>query len=94
MKLDPLNPTFLTGRDSIVAAAHASGAPQEDIADIWAGFSARGMGPEARILNAVTPSIVESFDLPGIRPSPSRVITDSIPTAGWILARAWVSHCA
>ena len=43
MKLDPVNPTPLTGRDAILAAANAGGGTADDLADIWAGFAARGM---------------------------------------------------
>ncbi len=48
MKGDPVNPTFLTARDSILAAAIAGGTPA-DVADIWSGFAARGLGVLAEI---------------------------------------------
>ena len=41
MKLSPITPTFLTGRDAIIAAAQASSfAPEAaaDVADMWDGF--------------------------------------------------------
>ena len=43
MKGDPVDPTFLTARDSILAAANAGGTPA-DVADVWSGFAARGLG--------------------------------------------------
>ena len=66
MKLDPVNPTLLQGRDAILAAAEAGGGTAADIADIWAGFAARGMGVSAQVLNAATGQVVQAFDLPGI----------------------------
>ena len=47
MKLAPLNPTFLQERDAILAAAQANGNASEaaaNVADVWTGFSIRGMG--------------------------------------------------
>jgi hypothetical protein len=52
MKLDPANPTFLQARDAILDAAIAGGGTAADLADIWAGFAARGMGVLASIQNA------------------------------------------
>jgi hypothetical protein len=79
MKLDPANPTFLNGRDSILAAASAGGATIADLTDIWSGFAARGMGYSAQVLNAGTGSVVEAFDLPGISAGASSLVTESIP---------------
>jgi hypothetical protein len=62
MKLDPINPTLLQGRDSIIAAANAGGGTADDIADIRAGFAARGMGVTAQIVNPFVGTVVESFD--------------------------------
>jgi N-acetylneuraminic acid mutarotase len=78
MKLDPANPTFLQGRDSILAAAKAGGGTAEDIADIWAGFAVRGMGYSAQVLNALTGMVVEAFDSPGIVTAGSTIVSDSI----------------
>ena len=52
MKLDPINPTLLQGRDAILAAADAGGGTAADRLDIWSGFAARGMGASAQVLNA------------------------------------------
>ena len=43
MKLDPIGPTFLQARDSIIAAATASGTA-DDVRDVREGFRLRGMG--------------------------------------------------
>ena len=51
MKLDPINPTLLQGRDAILAAAAAGGGTAADRLDIWSGFAARGMGASAQVLN-------------------------------------------
>ena len=75
MKLDPANPSFLQARDSIIAAANAGGGTAGDIADIWAGFAARGMGLLAKITDpgGFDPNgfgngstrVVENFNVPG-----------------------------
>ena len=77
MKLDPVNPTLLQGRDSIIAAANAGGGTAADIADIWAGFAARGMGFSAQVVNAGAVAVVEAFDLPGITRRLSSLVTGS-----------------
>jgi hypothetical protein len=74
MKLDPINPTPLTGRDAILAAAAAGGGTAADLLDIWAGFAARGMGLWATF-NATTFAVFENFSKPG-DPVPSFVIDD------------------
>ncbi|HSK70211.1 MAG TPA: M36 family metallopeptidase, partial [Pyrinomonadaceae bacterium] len=43
MKLDPINPNLLDGRNSLLAADLAS-YNSEDALDIWEGFATRGMG--------------------------------------------------
>lgn len=65
MKLDPVNPTLLAGRDSILAAAQAAFGG-EDVNDIWAGFATRGMGFGATVTAAsITPiTVTESFQVP------------------------------
>src|SRR6185295_17614695 len=65
MKLDPVNPTLLQGRDSILTAASAGGGTAADTADIWAGFATRGMGVLATVYNATTGSVTENFNVPG-----------------------------
>jgi hypothetical protein len=74
MKLDPTNPTPLTGRDAILAAAAAGGGTADDIVDIWAGFAARGMGVWTTF-NPDTFAVVENFSKPG-DPVPSFLIDD------------------
>jgi hypothetical protein len=70
MKVDPANPSFVEGRDSILAVDCASfGA--DDEADIWAGFATRGMGFSAKMVvppdSAKKPyEVTEAFDLPNI----------------------------
>jgi hypothetical protein len=79
MKLDPVNPTMLQARDSILAAAMAGGGTAADIADIWQGFAVRGMGYSARVLNVVTGSVVEAFDIPGIAANGGTLVGESVP---------------
>lgn len=62
MKLDPLNPTLLDGRNSLLAADNA-GFGGEDVLDIWAGFATRGMGFGAT-MSIVNVNGKESFDYP------------------------------
>lgn len=70
MKVDPADPSFVEGRDSILAVDCAS-FDAEDEADIWAGFATRGMGFSATMV--VPPDsvkqpyeVTEAFDLPNI----------------------------
>jgi len=79
MKLDPVNPTLLQGRDSIIAAAIAAGGTTADIADIWAGFAVRGMGVSAQVISAVTGTVVEAFDTPGITAGTATLVSESVP---------------
>ena len=79
MKLDPVNPTLLQGRDSIIAAATAAGGTTADIADIWAGFAVRGMGVSAQVISAGTGTVVEAFDAPGITASTATLVSESVP---------------
>jgi hypothetical protein len=84
MKLSPLSPTFINARDSIVAAALASGTA-DDVADIWAGFAIRGIGARASVQNVGgtstggtgTARVTESFELPNLRQDGPLTITDS-----------------
>ncbi|MFM9903196.1 MAG: M36 family metallopeptidase [Pyrinomonadaceae bacterium] len=84
MKLAPLNPTPLSERDAMIAAALASGTAG-DVADIWAGFALRGFGAGASIqaLGGVnfgsgngTVRVTEAFDLPNLYQAPNIAIAD------------------
>ncbi len=84
MKLAPLSPTFISERDAILAAANAGGTA-DDVADVWAGFAARGLGASASIQNAGgtsvggtgTTRVTEAFDLPNLAQAPAIVISDA-----------------
>src|ERR1041385_5903703 len=65
MKLDPLNPTFLQGRDSILAADCASYGGADEL-EVWSGVAVRGMGYSARAVGATTSSVTEAFDVPNL----------------------------
>jgi Fungalysin metallopeptidase (M36)/Bacterial Ig-like domain (group 3) len=62
MKLDPVNPTLLDGRNALLAA-DAAGFASEDVLDIWAGFATRGMGFGAT-MSVTNVNGKESFDYP------------------------------
>jgi hypothetical protein len=64
MKLNPMNPTLLQARDSILAADCAA-FNGEDEQDIWAGFATRGMGFSARTSSGTT-TVTEAFDMPNL----------------------------
>jgi uncharacterized repeat protein (TIGR01451 family) len=66
MKADPINPTLLDARNSLLTVAAAS-FTQEDVRDIWAAFATRGMGFGAT-QTTVNANGKESFDnpLPGM----------------------------
>ncbi len=66
MKLDPVNPTLIDARNSLLAA-DAAGFASEDVQDIWAGFATRGMGFGATMATE-NANGKESFDnpLPGL----------------------------
>ncbi|MGD9561631.1 MAG: M36 family metallopeptidase [Pyrinomonadaceae bacterium] len=84
MKVSPINPTFLQGRDAIVSVAIGSAtttAQLEDAADVWAGFAIRGMGVDASIQvqggsGAGQTRVTESFDKPNLMQLPTFTITD------------------
>ncbi|HJR07485.1 MAG TPA: M36 family metallopeptidase [Pyrinomonadaceae bacterium] len=82
MKLDPANPTYLQGRDALIAADQMSygGA---DVSDIWAGFAARGMGKSAIIASSSSETVTEAFDVPDTVPPsincPSPIVTAALP---------------
>jgi hypothetical protein len=82
MKLDPANPTYLQGRDALIAADQMSygGA---DVADIWAGFAARGMGKSAIVASSSSQTVTEAFDVPDTVPPsincPANIVTAALP---------------
>ncbi|HEX6126599.1 MAG TPA: M36 family metallopeptidase [Pyrinomonadaceae bacterium] len=74
MKLATSTSSMLNSRNSILAAAQASGTGA-DVADVWAGFAARGMG-----FNATNPTgntVVESFGLPNLLQTPTITVSDA-----------------
>jgi extracellular elastinolytic metalloproteinase len=75
MKLDPVSPSLLDGRNSIVAASCAAFGG-EDEQDIWAGFAARGMGFSASATSN-SDVVVEAFDMPNLRIGAVTVSDDS-----------------
>jgi hypothetical protein len=63
MKLSPIHPTFLQGRDAIIAAAAAlPGSFAADVADVREGFRRRGMGHGAEVVSISPAQVIESFD--------------------------------
>ncbi|HEX8186415.1 MAG TPA: M36 family metallopeptidase, partial [Blastocatellia bacterium] len=62
MKLDPVNPTLIDGRNALLAADIAS-FNSEDVLDIWAGFATRGIGFGAT-MSIINVNGKESFDYP------------------------------
>ncbi|MCA1600935.1 MAG: M36 family metallopeptidase, partial [Acidobacteria bacterium] len=85
MKLDPVNPTLLDGRNSILAASAASGGGAAEEADIWAGFATRGMGFGATVTAAATTpiTVTESFDTPNLQLGTVNIVADSCDSAGF-----------
>ncbi len=79
MKLDPINPTMLQGRDSILAADCAGFAGADEL-QIWDGFASRGMGFSATV-NAGS-SVTEAFDLPNLTLGDVIVSNDSCDNLG------------
>ena len=61
MKIAPSLPSMIQERNAIIQAAQANG-NGADVADIWAGFAARGMGFSAA--NPTGNTVTEAFDLP------------------------------
>lgn len=80
MKLAPLNPTFITERNAIIAATQASGT-SADVAAMWSGFAARGLGFSASIQNpgsgANNTAVTDGFDLPNLLQTPVLTVSDS-----------------
>ena len=79
MKLDPINPNMLQGRDAILTADCAGFAGADEL-QIWDGFAARGMGFSARV-NAGS-SVTEAFDLPNLVLGGVTVSNDSCDNRG------------
>ena len=79
MKLDPLNPTMLQGRDAILTADCAGFAGADEL-QIWDGFATRGMGFSATV-NAGS-SVTEAFDLPNLTLGNVIVSNDSCDNLG------------
>jgi subtilisin-like proprotein convertase family protein len=76
MKLDPISPNMLQGRDSILLADCAGFGGQDEL-DIWAGFAARGMGYSARYNSTI--SVTEAFDTPNLNLGAVTISNDSCP---------------
>ncbi len=76
MKLDPVNPTLLDGRNSILAASCAGFSGQDEL-DIWRGFAARGMGFSATAVSSSSSSVVEAFDVPNLTLGAVTITNDS-----------------
>jgi extracellular elastinolytic metalloproteinase len=85
MKLNPINPTILDSRNSILTASAASGGGALEEADIWAGFASRGMGFGATVSGAtITPiTVTESFDTPNLQLGTVTIAADSCDSAGF-----------
>lgn len=79
MKLDPINPNMLQGRDAILAADCAGFAGADEL-QIWDGFASRGMGFSARV-NAGS-SVTEAFDVPNLTLGNVIVSNDSCDNFG------------
>lgn len=79
MKLDPINPNMLQGRDSILTADCAGFAGTDELL-IWDGFASRGMGFSARV-NAGS-SVTEAFDTPHLTVGNVIVSNDSCDNLG------------
>jgi subtilisin-like proprotein convertase family protein len=65
MKLDPVNPTLLNGRNSILTADCAGFAGADEL-DIWNGFAVRGMGFSAVAASSASGTVVQAFDVPNL----------------------------
>ncbi|HJQ40618.1 MAG TPA: M36 family metallopeptidase [Thermoanaerobaculia bacterium] len=77
MKLDPATPTFIQGRNAILAANFGSiNASAATEADIWRGFAARGVGLTASAAGPNSSSVVESFDVPNAVPGNVTIVSD------------------
>lgn len=84
MKISPINPSFLQGRDAIISAALGSAttsAQLQDAADVWAGFAVRGMGTGASIQvqgnGTGMTRVTESFERPNLLQLPTFTFSDA-----------------
>lgn len=80
MKLSPIGPTLLQGRDSIIAAASALPREPEasaDVSDVREGFRVRGAGFSASIQSADPAAVTEAFDAPNALISNPISVSDS-----------------
>lgn len=77
MKLSPISPTFLQGRDAIIAAAAAlpTGASNA-VADVREGFRIRGMGFSASVQS--TSAVTEAFDFPNVSAVDPFSVTETV----------------
>ncbi|MCI0389062.1 MAG: M36 family metallopeptidase [Acidobacteria bacterium] len=83
MKLDPVNPTLLDGRNSILAATCAGFSGQDEL-DIWNGFAARGMGVSASAVSSSSSSVIQAFDTPNLNLGAVTITNDScVPPDGF-----------
>ena len=78
MKLDPVNPTFLDGRNLILAADCAAFGGQDEL-DIWAGFAARGAGPQRQHGFFSFKLGAEAFDMPNLKVGTVTISDDLCP---------------
>jgi extracellular elastinolytic metalloproteinase len=78
MKLDPVDPTLLDGRNSLLAVS-CSNSNGEDELDIWRGFATRGMGVSASAASSNSGSVVEAFDTPNLNLGTVTITDDSCP---------------
>ncbi|MBK9155702.1 MAG: M36 family metallopeptidase [Chloracidobacterium sp.] len=84
MKISPINPTFLQGRDAIITAAIGSASTTtqlQDAADVWTAFAIRGMGVGASIQvlgsGLGETRVTESFEKPNLLQLPAFTFSDS-----------------
>ena len=79
MKLSPISPTFLQGRDAIIAAVSSLPfAPEAsaDVADVREGFRVRGMGFSASVQSST--AVTEAFDFPNVQHIDPFSVSDSV----------------
>lgn len=76
MKLSPISPTFLQGRDAIIAASAAlSSGASNAVTDTREGFRIRGMGFSASVQS--TSAVTEAFDFPNVAATDPFSVSDS-----------------
>ncbi|MGH9755580.1 MAG: M36 family metallopeptidase [Blastocatellia bacterium] len=83
MQLDPVNPTLLDGRNSILTATCAAFNGEDEL-DIWAGFAARGIGLSASAVSSSSPTVVEAFDVPNLNLGAVTITDDSCTPDGFV----------